>query len=748
MILGETEENQMVLHKKGSFFILFFFISFFIPFLLNAQSAVMNLDLSRYAWRVGVEDLDVLDYGHSEHTGKFPNGSWYAYGISWARDIWIWGRITLADGEEVREYRSKAQYTSTYLQELPFGSWEISKYPYPKVIVDGIESNPHPLTDKGPLRKIVDPTIKADKMFVSYRKMSPWMYVRYEMSQYVNTYYGDFNIQKYTYIISFDDDPFPETIPDLDADTTQTINKFYVVKAYRPGTQSVSGKMDIDPNGSWFVHHGGFWTSSWEVESIVPGCDRDKLVISYGWDGDHPNLVSFTSGGAAWDDTGEPRRVPFPDGNILSPAYSGFSLLHCDKSPSDPTDEVSQNPYTSRVQVDYLAFRGDDSAWPGSLSAWNYLIKPGPGFYEKSTLELGTNTNPTTLEGKLAVQVWGGWDLNMGDSVSVVHAVGAGSISRPEARALGWAWANWYQFGDVPEAYYDDPVLGNVLATDIIKNNIIARGKDSLKVSMQRAQELWENDLECPRPYPSPDLFITSGPYSVNLEWADVMTKYPAHEGGNVIAYRIYRKKGHFEDEYQHEAGQNIYWSMIKELPVAELQLSAGALYSYVDIGLVVGEDYHYAVTAVSDKRCGIDGSGPFLESSKWSNRSLIPAIPIIPGKSRLDSVVVVPNPYYIQGGLLNFISDNNQLMFANLPPYCTLYIYNITGDLIHTIEHTDGSSVDFWEQITQNNQYIASGVYILVVKEAQKLVEDEQGSLTIRENLSGDKFVKFTIIR
>jgi len=92
-------------------------------------------------------------------------------------------------------------------------------------------------------------------------------------------------------------------------------------------------------------------------------------------------------------------------------------------------------------------------------------------------------------------------------------------------------------------------------------------------------------------------------------------------------------------------------------------------------------------------------------------------------------------------------VSDNNQLMFANLPPFCTLRIYNVTGDLVHKIEHISGTSSEYWDQITLTNQYMASGSYILVVTDAEKLVKDETGVL-VPEDLPGKTIVKFTIIR
>jgi hypothetical protein len=735
----------MINNRILIYIVILFILGLGISDIVSAQSMILELDQSRYVWRVDGTDLGEVDYDNYEHCGRFPNGSHYMYGISNIKEAYLFGHIILGDGQEEREYRKKGG--SGYYQSSPFGIWVIYKYPPPKVYVNGIESS-IPLESEGEVQRMVDPTIKADKMYRVYKKHSPWMHHKHEVYQFVNQYYGDFVIRKSTYKLTFDDDYYENTDPDIDADTSQTVEDFYILKAYRLSTASLSGKSGMDPNGKWFIHHGAWWESTMKVPSIVTGCDRNELILSYGWDGDHPNMTTFTPGGPLFDDTGEPRFKPVADGNLLSTQYAGFTLLHCDKSPSDKSDDIINNPYTSRVRTSYINYRGD-AQWPGNKKTWDYFIPPGPGIYEVSSLEDGTDTNPTTIEGKQPVQIWGGWDWEMGDSVTVVHTIGAGSIDREEARAVGGAWANWYQFGDVTDAYYEDVQLGNVLVTDDIKNQIVTRGKDSLKVAMQRAQELWENDLECPHPYPSPDLYLTSGPYSVTLEWDDVQEKYSDHDGGNVIAYRIYRKKGHFEDEFPNEAGYDVFWEMIKELSGDNLIKSEKGLYTYVDAGLDVGEDYHYAVTAVSDKRCGIDGKGPYLESSQWTNRSLLPAVPIIPGKSHLDSIVVVPNPYYIQGQLMNYFGDDrNRLLFYNLPPFCKLKIYNITGDLIHTIIHDDGSSVASWDQITKFNQYIASGVYIAVVNNAQKLIPDDQGNLTVRKDLPDKAIVKFTIIR
>ena len=90
----------------------------------------------------------------------------------------------------------------------------------------------------------------------------------------------------------------------------------------------------------------------------------------------------------------------------------------------------------------------------------------------------------------------------------------------------------------------------------------------------------------------------------------------------------------------------------------------------------------------------------------------------------------VVPNPFVSYAKDFNFTGQEyNKLLFVNLPPYCTLRIYTVTGDLIKTIQHTSGSADESWDQVTEYNQFIASGVYILQVDEARNLTGGKMDS-------------------
>ena len=55
--------------------------------------------------------------------------------------------------------------------------------------------------------------------------------------------------------------------------------------------------------------------------------------------------------------------------------------------------------------------------------------------------------------------------------------------------------------------------------------------------------------------------------------------------------------------------------------------------------------------------------------------------------------------------------------MFNHLPNECTIYIYTVAGDYIDEIYHNDNRGFDFWDMRTYNDQYIAYGLYVFVVK-------------------------------
>jgi hypothetical protein len=106
-----------------------------------------------------------------------------------------------------------------------------------------------------------------------------------------------------------------------------------------------------------------------------------------------------------------------------------------------------------------------------------------------------------------------------------------------------------------------------------------------------------------------------------------------------------------------------------------------------------------------------------------------------ISGGQSLDLVRVVPNPYDIRSRTFQFGDSpiqQDRIAFYGLPAVCKLKIFTERGDLIYSINHTNGTGDELWNSTTSSGQVVASGIYILYV-------ETPEGQSVIR---------KFVIIR
>jgi hypothetical protein len=85
-------------------------------------------------------------------------------------------------------------------------------------------------------------------------------------------------------------------------------------------------------------------------------------------------------------------------------------------------------------------------------------------------------------------------------------------------------------------------------------------------------------------------------------------------------------------------------------------------------------------------------------------------------GKKSLDLVNIVPNPYR---GYSQYETSpiDSRVKVTNLPPECTVKIYDMAGNLIRTINKADEKTFVDWDLKNNNNVPISSGLYIIHVK-------------------------------
>ncbi len=80
--------------------------------------------------------------------------------------------------------------------------------------------------------------------------------------------------------------------------------------------------------------------------------------------------------------------------------------------------------------------------------------------------------------------------------------------------------------------------------------------------------------------------------------------------------------------------------------------------------------------------------------------------------EANMENIHVVPNPYLANARWEQDKGDR-KLQFVDLPGKCTIRIYTLAGELIRTIEHTDGTGATNWNMTSESGRGIASGVYL-----------------------------------
>ena len=86
-----------------------------------------------------------------------------------------------------------------------------------------------------------------------------------------------------------------------------------------------------------------------------------------------------------------------------------------------------------------------------------------------------------------------------------------------------------------------------------------------------------------------------------------------------------------------------------------------------------------------------------------------------------MADVRIVPNPFNISASSsIRFPDQTDKLAFFNIPGRCTIEIYTELGELVDTIDHTDGSGDEIWDHTTSSRQVIVSGLYIAVITDTE----------------------------
>lgn len=622
----------------------------------------------------------------------------------------------------------------------------IAKFDAPKVTVDGLDTFLRPaFVDE------VDPTMNADRAVKNVVNMSVGITMERYAQQFSVDPHDDYHLVEYTFTNTgnVDDDPEIE-LPD------QTLEGVYFVMNDHATANA--------PAGAWDNSAGGIVWGQYTMNDQVGDGHEDygvDLRAHFSWVGFIPSKANShnTIGTPMWYEHQWYSVKGDTLGRLAGAHMVGSVTVHADGEahapgvslPDDPaqprlmsymehdwsemtTGNDHNNVAKMRFERDYIENGANYSAvgynntsqrvWPHHA----YLVEPDGDF-------INTSGDPSLgrAGGWAYVSGYGPYTMAPGEQVKIVIADGARGLSEAARWDIGRAYK--LSGGDdslrIPFDANGDGVIDPV-KENLKKNEWVMTARDSLFQLFDHAIENYNSGYNIPRPpLPPSEFHVTSGTDQIELAWDAFPGESPA--GG----WEVWRaqKDYHGIITALRVGGDGLavpdmarQYTKIASLPASER--------SYTDTDVQRGLSYFYYLQAVgpvnNDPTGGVQTGVP-LKSSRYYTQTYEPAFLRRAPGATLDDVRIVPNPYNISADPSVRFDVQDRLAFFGLPAKATIKIFTELGELVDTIEHSDGSGDEFWNLTTSSRQLIVSGLYIAVIK------DEETGDQVVR---------KFIVIR
>ena len=602
----------------------------------------------------------------------------------------------------------------------------VSKYPLTVVTVDGDQS----FASAAMVVDRVDPDMEADFMLISRVNTLLGITMERRVMQFSQEFHDNYHVIEYVLTNTGNTDGDPDIeLPN------QTLEGVIAYMQYRLAVSAETRYIMGNPTG-W----GKNTMNDARGDGVLPDNPGEQFRAQFSWHGLFPGReVNYDNLGGSIQR--EAINVAPADtvGRLGASAFAGVVTLHADASASDESDDPGQPATTNWVGSDDTYQSSNDPFSIGRMTTEYAVMSQGhksprhalavepsglPGF-------LNPTRDPSAAEGQANSggysfgNGFGPYTLAPGESVRFVIAEGSAGLSREADTAIGRQFKDSGNNASAGLTYNGETLT---------KNEWVFTSRDSLFQTFQRALALYEADFEIPEPPAPPLTFdVSGGGDRIVLTWE------PNADGPQPDRWEVYRASSRRDSTYTlvHTAGPGET--------------------SYADTSPVRGVNYFYYLQGVRDGAANDGGAltpaGRPLRSSRYATQTYDGATLKRRQGESMEDVRVVPNPFYIGasrglGGdtALRFPDRNDKLAFFNIPGVCRIDIYTELGELIDSIEHTDGSGDEFWDHTTSSRQVVASGLYIAVITVTEDIVDLETGAPLFE---AGEQaFRKFVIIR
>ena len=602
----------------------------------------------------------------------------------------------------------------------------VSKYPLTVVTVDGDQSFPSAamVVDR------VDPDMEADFMLVSVVNTLLGITMERRVMQFSQEYHDNYHVIEYVLTNTGNTDADPDIeLPN------QTLEGVIAFMQYRLAVSAETRYLIGNPTG-W----GKNTMNDARGDGVRPDPEGEQFRAQFSWHGFFPGrAVNYDNLGGSIQAVTTNISPADTLGRLGASAFAGVVTLHADASASDESDDPGQPATTNWVGSDDPYQSSNDPFSIGRMTTEYRVMSRGhksprhadavepsglPGF-------LNPTRDPSAAEGQANSggysfgNGFGPYTLAPGESVRFVIAEGASGLSREADAAIGRAFRESGNNASAGLTYNGQTKT---------KNEWVFTSRDSLFQTFRRAIANYDADFAIPEPPAPPLTFdVSGGGDRIVLTWQ------LNPNGPQPDRWEVYRTQSQRDSSYTlvHTAGPNET--------------------TFADTSPVRGVNYFYYLQGVRDGAAN-DGSaltpqGQALRSSRYATQTYDGATLKRRQGEALSDIRVVPNPYFIGasrglGGdtAIRFPDRNDKLAFFNIPGVCRIDIYTELGELIDTIEHTDGSGDEFWDHTTSSRQVIASGLYIAIITVTEDILDLETGALLFQAGEQSMK--KFVIVR
>lgn len=487
-----------------------------------------------------------------------------------------------------------------------------------------------------------------------------------------------------------------------------TIYDFYATRNYMTQNNYRSWRLTGFGGGQ-----GGSAGASNSIDDYWVWDEDRKMCIVI--DGDFLNAVSPN------DDAFDfiPGRGPEEQGEWAASGHIGVGIIWT------TPDKLGRSPSFHNKWHSYYHQTGMESPYRGA-DEWSILAD---GW--KTTNALVAN------DAKYGSNLWdvhitvGPWDISPGESISIVSFQGIGSV--------------------------DLEIAGNL--NRMAPKEEIATGVDSIRLLWDRASLATRMAMEngyatggaqfkgwnMPDPPACPFDFTITPDWDETgniISWDDWADDRPdadyagLDEAVDLASYTVWRS------EYLPFMG----WNAIAVVPkkAATYYNSSTGKYTYSDRDVKIGFSYYYALSssdaghntwpprpqALTEYPLVFPGEKVLPQQSNLQASLNMPIdvnryVPFrtrrAPGKS-LSEIKVFPNPFIMRAGFIN-PTEEDGIHFVNLPADCEIRVYSLRGDLVAKgpgslqMKQESGSGEAVWSQVTINEQFIESGVYLYVIE-------------------------------